>query len=464
VAAPADVKRWLAWCRRGEIGQRLPHASRPADWAAMIPGPADRHALIGPLADREGPAGVAIVVAPPDARAADRRAAAPRRAGAGRRFDAAHVAMFRALLEPFATALENDRRVRELKALREAAEADRRSLLARLGRRGPGDTIVGAETGLRLVMGRVTEAGASDVPVLILGEPGSGKEVVARAIHTASARAGGPFIRVNCGAIAAGRADAELFGEDGHAGGDAEAHHGWVNRAAGGTLFLDEVGEIPLGAQERLLRVAAGAPGPSAERVGAPTDVRLIAATFQDLAGLVREGRFRQDLWYRLAAFPVLLPPLRERTGDIPGLARHFAQRAAIRFGLPVRMPSAEDLSLLMAYPWPGNVRELAAVIDRAALLSRGERLEIGAALGAGSPPPTGEAGSTRGAPRGPLVSLDEAMKQHIEAALALAEGRIEGAHGAARILGINPHTLRARMRKLGVAWDRFRSREARGR
>jgi DNA-binding NtrC family response regulator len=409
--------------------------------------------------------GVAVVVAPaaanpiapvPGAAArspspGSRRARPPAAGGAAvHGFDATHVEMFRALLDPFASALDNDRRLRELKALREAAEADRQSLLVRLGRRSASDTVVGADTGLRLVMGRVTEAAAADAAVLILGEPGSGKEVVARAIHLASRRASGPFIRVNCGALAGGRAEAELFGE-------ADSHHGWVNRAAGGTLFLDEVGELSPGAQERLLHaVADGRDEPG----GAPGEVRLIAATFQDLAGLVREGRFRQDLWYRLAAFPILLPPLRERPGDIPALARHFAQRAAIRFGLPSRMPSPEDLTLLMAYPWPGNVRELAAVVDRAALLGRGDRLEIGAALGPAGPAAEESARSAASAaPKGSMMSLDEAMRQHVEAVLAVTEGRIEGPHGAAAILRINPHTLRARMRKLGVAWDRFRPR-----
>jgi DNA-binding NtrC family response regulator len=443
LASAVDYKRWLAWCRRGDVGHRRAGTLRRAEWASMIPGADERDALIGPLTNREGPLGVVVLIA---------RRALP--------FTGDHAEMVRALLEPLATALENDRRVRELKGLGEAAAADRQTLPAQ-GRRAPGgDTIVGADTGLRLVMERVTEAARARTPVLILGEQGSGKEVVARAIHAASSRAAGPFIRVNCGAIPLERVEAELFGGDG--GSTRDGPHGWVQRASGGTLFLDEIAALPLAAQGRLVEVLSTAPGDhTGADDSAQTDVRLVGATDQDLASLVRDGRFRQDLWYRLATFPMLLPPLRERTEDIPALARHLAQRAALRFGLPQRALSAEDLTLLMAYSWPGNVRELAAVIDRAVLLGRGDRLEVGAALG---PVARGGEGS-RGADRpaaaaapGRLASLDEAMRQHIEAALALTEGRIEGEHGAARLLKINPHTLRSRMRKLGIEWTAFKS------
>ena len=179
---------------------------------------------------------------------------------------------------------------------------------------------------------------------------------------------------------------------------------------------------------------------------------------------MAADGRFREDLWYRLAVFPIRLPTLRERSDDVRELAAHFALRAARRFGLPPLTPTSEDVRLLTSYSWPGNVRELRAVIERAAILGNGKRLEIAMALGVGMPaagaaPQEASATSTSAAPAGPakLATLDEAMAQHIERALAKTHGRIEGPGGAARILGINPYTLRARMRKLGLDWRKFR-------
>jgi transcriptional regulator with GAF, ATPase, and Fis domain len=316
---------------------------------------------------------------------------------------------------------------------------------------------------LAAVLERVDLVARSDVPVLILGETGSGKEVVARAIHERSARAAGPFIRVNCGAISPELIDSELFGhERGAFTGAASTRRGWFERADEGTLLLDEIGDMPPAAQVRLLRVLQEG---TFERVGGEetlrVHVRVVASTHRDLPALVQSGRFREDLWYRIAGFPIVLPPLRERKQDIPGLVDHFAKRAARRFGLRPRAVTDHDLALLAAYEWPGNVRELAAVIDRAAILGEGERLDIATALGSGAvrapgrpaSPTTPE--SARSSER--LMPLSEAMRLHIEAALAATRGKIEGARGAAELLDINPHTLRARMRKLGVDWARFR-------
>ncbi|MBX9789436.1 MAG: sigma-54 dependent transcriptional regulator [Pirellulales bacterium] len=391
-------------------------------------------------------------------------------------FGPQHQRTVEALVEPLAVALENDRRVRELNALRLAAEADRQSLLTRLGRNDITDSVIGAETGLREVMQRVELVARTEVPILILGETGSGKEVVAREIHNRSRRAAGPFVRVNCGAIPPELVDSELFGhERGSFTGATTLRKGWFERADGGTLLLDECGELPLGVQVRLLRILQDG---AFERVGGEqqlhVDVRIVAATHRDLQRMVLQGAFREDLWYRLAVFPVNLPPLRERRVDIPAMATHFAARAAKRLGLPACVPSAQDVVRLQSYPWPGNVRELAAVIERAAILGEGRFLDIQTSLGQVPSPnsaePVGETGlpqaqrrplaEPRPSTRAEFLSLDAAMRQHIEAALARTRGRIEGPQGAAALLAINPHTLRARMRKLKIAWQAFREQD----
>jgi transcriptional regulator with GAF, ATPase, and Fis domain len=222
----------------------------------------------------------------------------------------------------------------------------------------------------------------------------------------------------------------------------------------------------------------------SLERVGGhqaiTVDVRIVAATHRNLENMVAEGRFREDLWYRISIFPIRLPALRERTQDIPALAGHFAHRAGLRLGGAPLTPSELDVQLLSSYPWPGNVRELAAVIERAAILGNGRRLEVAKSIGnpnlepsplpvrptlppsaaitSGALPTAGNGAAATGArPPGEVAPLDTAMISHIERALSATHGRIEGPFGAARILGVNPHTLRARMRKLGIEWSRFR-------
>ena len=409
-------------------------------------------ALLAAVSDERGPSGFVLLFAR-DA------------------FDELAIERAQSILEPLRVALANDERLHELARLREAAEAENRALLTRLGRQSILESIVGERGGLRQVMERVAQVADTDVPVLILGETGSGKEVIARAIHERSRRRSGPMVRVNCGAIPADLVDSELFGhEKGSFTGAIATRKGWFERADGGTLLLDEVGELPLAAQVRLLRILQEG---ALERVGGGrtihVDVRIVAATHRDLHQMVDDGQFREDLWYRLSVFPMRLPSLRERPEDIPKLATHFAQKVGERLGGTALIPTASDLDQLRAYPWPGNVRELAAVIERAAILGHARKLEVAAALGAGArpqlpstPPPrvieTATVAPTIGTDS---LVLDDVVKTHLERVLGRTNGRIEGPRGAAALLGINPHTLRARMRKLKLDWARFRARES---
>ena len=325
----------------------------------------------------------------------------------------------------------------------------------------PNERLIGADTGLAAVMARARMVSRSNAPVLVFGETGTGKEVIARAIHEDSAYRKGPFRRVNCGAISPELIDSELFGhEPGAFTGATTRRKGWFEQADGGTLFLDEVGELALAAQVRLLRVVQDN---EVVRVGGErpvrVNVRIVAATHRDLPSMVEGGTFREDLYYRLAVYPIVIPPLRDRPADIRAFAEYFADRAAGKFGLRPVPVSDEDVRVLSGYGWPGNVREMAAVMDRAVLIGQGRALDVAASLGVGPRP---HASSTR-ATMPPEQSLgieplDVVIRRHIEAALASTHGRVEGRRGAARLLGVNPHTLRARMRKLKVDWARFRT------
>lgn len=368
------------------------------------------------------------------------------------------------VLAPLTSLFENDYRLRELERLRATAEADRQSLLARLGRETLSETIVGADTGLRAVMQRVAQVAPTDASVLILGETGSGKEVLARAIHERSLRHDGPFIRVNCGALPPELIDSELFGhEKGSFTGALGARRGWFERADRGTLFLDEVGELPLAAQVRLLRVLQDG---ALQRVGSEADiqvdVRVIAATHRDLPHMVQEGGFREDLWYRIAVFPIILPPLHERLEDIERLARHFIRRAAQQLGVPEPPLREAQVQRLMAYRWPGNVRELGSVLERAVILGHGQELDLDTALGvqlvksprliSGEPAIAAEDAPAT------LETLDKVVAQHLSRALISTRGRIDGPHGAARLLGLNSSTLRAKLRKYGIDTGQYRN------
>ncbi len=443
---PGALQRLLVACQ-DRAAREVVRSAADDPLAVAVPDGVEGDVMIGPLWGAAGLLGLAVLVAE-----------------RGRRFDPSHRDLAADLLEPLAAALTTHCRVHDILTECEAAQADRHTLLTKLGRREIDDGLVGAESGLNEVMAQVDQVSQSDVPVLIFGETGSGKEVIARAIHNRSRRATGPFLRVNCGAIPTELVDSELFGhERGSFTGAVHQRKGWFERADGGTLLLDEVAELSPAAQVRLLRVLQDG---SFERVGGQrhlwVDVRIVAATHRDLFGMVSGGQFREDLWYRLAVFPIELPALRERPEDMAALASHLALRASRRFGLPPVVPTRADIDLLTNYPWPGNIRELAAVIDRAAILGNGDILQIAQALGVSRSAAT--LGNGRGGERAAradastMPSLDEAMASHIERALALCGGRVEGPHGAARMLQINPHTLRARMRKLGIDWKSFRA------
>jgi hydrogenase-4 transcriptional activator len=450
---PAQIQALLSWLREGTVLRGRTHASDPL-LDLITPPDIEGELLAGPLTGDDEPLGVLICLA-----------------RSPRRFNADHQSLVASLLEPFSVALANDSRIHELARLREALEADKQALLSRLERQDVTDAIVGSQGGLRTVMQRVEQVAPTDAPVLIFGETGTGKEVVARAIHARSRRAAGPVVRVNCGALPPGLVDSELFGhERGSFTGAVSTRKGWFERADGGTLFLDEVGELPLDAQVRLLRILQDG---TYERVGGQrplsVDVRIVAATHRDLQEMIARGTFREDLWYRIGVFPIRLPPLRERIEDIPPLAAHFAWRAGNRLGGTPLSLSPQDIELLVSYSWPGNVRELAAVIERAAILGNGHELRVAAALGVSAEPmPSAREERPAVVPvvndTAPELSLNAAMARHIEEALSATRGRIEGPKGAAAKLGINPHTLRARMRKLGIDWSRFRSAEARAR
>ena len=311
------------------------------------------------------------------------------------------------------------------------------------------EEIVGASPTLRRVLEQVDLVAATDSSVLIYGETGTGKELIARAIHARSGRKGRPLVKVNCAALPAGLVESELFGhEKGAFTGATERRIGRFELAHGGTIFLDEVGELPPDVQVKLLRVLQER---ELERVGGSqtvkVDVRVIAATNRDLPAAVGAGTFRQDLYYRLNVFPVTLPPLRERPEDIPLLVHYFVARYAAKIGRRISRVPKETMGRLVAYAWPGNVRELENVIERAVILSAGADLVVAPeALPAIAPEVLPERPATADA-----VPLERVERAHIVSVLRRTNWRVDGPRGAARLLKMHPSTLRSRMQKLGI-------------
>jgi PAS domain S-box-containing protein len=318
------------------------------------------------------------------------------------------------------------------------------------------DEIVGNSPALMEALQQVDQIASTDSTALILGETGTGKELIARAIHDRSPRKHRPLVKVNCGAISAGLVESELFGHvKGAFTGALASRDGRFKLADGGTIFLDEVGELPTETQVKLLRVLQEQEfEPIGSSKTVKVDVRVIAATNRDLSAAVSEGKFRSDLFYRLNVVPISVPPLRERVGDVPLLTAFFLQRFAKKFNKKISQISDETMHKLAAYSWPGNIRELQNVIERGVVLSTGNTLTLAGdfapAKTIAAPPVVVKAPSV--APKAePAGSLEDVERQHIEAVLKQTNWTIEGERGAAKILNLNPSTLRSRMQKLDI-------------
>ncbi len=359
------------------------------------------------------------------------------------------------LKEPFIIAMSNVLKHRELTKLKELLDDDNRFLHGEL-RRKSGDEIIGANYGLKEVMYQIEKVSSLQSPVLLLGETGVGKDVIANAIHYYSSRSEGPFVSVNCGAIPETLIDSELFGyEKGAFTGAVSSKRGRFERADKGTIFLDEIGELPLQSQVKLLRVIQEK---EIERIGGTKtislDIRIIAATNRNLEKMVEKGEFRQDLWFRLNVFPITIPPLRKRKEDIPALLQHFITLKSKELKLP-HIPGITQgaADFLTEYNWPGNVRELQNIVERALILNPAGPLTFEKLL-TNFPEEKIPVKESRPAQSD---NLDDIISTHIRNILDKCGGKIHGAGGAAEVLGVNPNTLRNRMDKLGIDYKRHK-------
>jgi len=383
-------------------------------------------------------------------------------------FSMPDVELLKQVATQVAIALENALAFKEIDALKDKLAVEKLYLEEEIRTEFNFEEIIGESPLLRRTLSQVELAAPAGTTVLILGETGTGKELIARAIHNLSPRRERTFVKVNCASIPAGLLESELFGhERGAFTGALTQKIGRFEFADRGTLFLDEVGDLPPELQPKLLRVLQEQ---EFERLGGNrtlrVDVRVVAATNQDLAALVAERKFRNDLYYRLNVFPIQIPPLRERPEDVPLLVRYFVQKFSRRQNKTVEYVPADVMDALVNYPWPGNVRELENFIERAVLLSRGNELRVPIAeLKESSPSsaaflsapvefarPAPLPASHSVAAASSTGTLDEAQRQHILRVLRQTRWRIAGPNGAAAILGMKRTTLQARMRKLGIS------------
>jgi formate hydrogenlyase transcriptional activator len=342
-----------------------------------------------------------------------------------------------------AIAIDNMKSYEEIVALKARIEAENVYLQEEIKTEYNFEEIIGRSPAIRKVLQNVEQVAQSDSTVLIQGETGTGKELLARAIHNLSPRRERALVKVNCGAIPTGLVESELFGhEKGAFTGALQQRVGRFELADGGTIFLDEVGELPADTQTKLLRVLQEG---EFERVGSNknrrVNVRVIAATNRDLRQAVRSGTFRSDLFYRLNVFPLLVPPLRERRADIPVLVNFFLSRFAKRLGKEIQGVSIDTMDRLMKYSWPGNIRELQNLMERLVVVAEGAIVRIDDSM-------LGLDASLES--HGPQA-LEDVERAHILRTLQETNWVIHGSRGAAYILGINPSTLRSRMLKLGI-------------
>lgn len=369
------------------------------------------------------------------------------------RYNEDHIKLFATLKEPFFVAMSNTLKHQEVVKLKDLLQDDNRYLQKELQNK-VGDNLIGANFGLKSVLEMVQKVAKLDSPVLLMGETGTGKDLIANAIHYSSSRSDGPFISVNCGAIPESLIDSELFGhEKGAFTGALKEKRGRFERAHGGTIFLDEIGELPLQAQVRLLRVLQNR---EIERVGGTKtiklNIRIITATNRNLEAMVKNKTFREDLWFRLNVFPIHIPSLRDRISDIPALVQYFIEKKSGELKLPY-IPELEpgSIDMLMDYSWPGNVRELENIIERALILCKEKIISFKHMLKTES---NINNNSVPSADNELLVTLDEAMARYIKKVLSKTGGKIHGPGGAAELLGINANTLRNRMKKLGINFN----------